>query len=71
MPGISDDAVADLGKTTFTELMLNLFGDDYSKTTTEETLTAKKPGSTTIPNDLAALRGARFVVELPGGTGTP
>jgi P4 family phage/plasmid primase-like protien len=59
----------DTGKTTFTELMLNLFGDDYSKTTTEETLTAKKPGSTTIPNDLAALRGARFVVisETPDG----
>jgi P4 family phage/plasmid primase-like protien len=52
----------DTGKTTFTELVLELMGNDYGKTTTEDTIAAKKGNYGSIPNDVAALRGARLVV---------
>lgn len=52
----------DTGKTTFTEILLDMFGDDYSKTTLESTIAVKRNGSDAIPNDVAALRGARLVV---------
>lgn len=56
----------DNGKTTFLEIIFGILGD-YAKETDPETFMAKK--SSGIPNDLAALRGARFVksVETSGG----
>ena len=54
------------GKTTFIETLLGLLGD-YAIKTPAETLLAKR--DTGIPNDVAALRGARFVaaVEMEEG----
>lgn len=46
------------GKTTFLEVIRALLGD-YALRTPTETLMLKRPGS--IPNDVARLRGARFV----------
>jgi len=46
------------GKTTFLETVRALLGD-YAQRTPMETLLAKRGGS--IPNDVARLRGARFV----------
>ncbi|MCH7667273.1 MAG: DNA primase [Acidobacteria bacterium] len=54
------------GKTTYAETLLGLLGD-YGKRTTTETLLAKRPGG--IPNDLAALKGARFVVAAESDQG--
>jgi putative DNA primase/helicase len=54
------------GKTTFLETIQALLGD-YAKRTSTETFLAKKGSS--IPNDVAALRGARLVaaVEVESG----
>lgn len=52
----------DTGKTTFTEIMLALLGDDYATTTAESTIAAKSRGQESPTNDLAALRGTRLVV---------
>ncbi|MBU4233887.1 MAG: phage/plasmid primase, P4 family [Desulfobacterales bacterium] len=54
------------GKSTFLEVIHALMGD-YAKRTSSETFLAKKPGQ--IPNDIAALKGARFVaaVEIESG----
>ena len=46
------------GKTTFLEVIRRLFGD-YGRQTPSDTLMLKRPGA--IPNDLARLRGVRFV----------
>jgi len=56
----------DNGKTTFLEIIGGIMGD-YAKETDPETFMVKKHSG--IPNDLAALRGARFVksVETSGG----
>lgn len=50
----------DNGKTTFVETVLALLGEDYAMTTPEATIAATR--SDAIPNDVARLRGARFVV---------
>ena len=47
------------GKTTFLETIRDLLGD-YAEVTSADTLLVKRPG--TIPNDLAALKGARFAL---------
>ncbi|MEW6658018.1 MAG: phage/plasmid primase, P4 family [Thermodesulfobacteriota bacterium] len=54
------------GKTTFLETLQALWGD-YAKRTSTETFLVKKGNS--IPNDVAALRGARLVaaVEVESG----
>jgi P4 family phage/plasmid primase-like protien len=52
----------DTGKTTFTEILLDLFGDDYGMTASESTIAMKRGGNDAIPNDVAALRAARLVV---------
>ena len=54
------------GKTTFIETVINLF-QDYAIKTPADTLLARR--DTGIPNDVAALRGARFVaaVEMEEG----
>lgn len=54
------------GKSTLLEVLQTLLGD-YSKRTSTETFLIKKSGG--IPNDVAALRGARFVsaVEVESG----
>ena len=49
---------SDNGKSTFLETVRALLGD-YAQTTPTETLLAKRGGN--IPNDVARLRGARFV----------
>lgn len=56
----------DNGKTTVLEALGEILGD-YAKETDPETFMVKKNSG--IPNDLAALRGARFVksVETSGG----
>jgi len=46
------------GKSTFLDLLCTLLGD-YAKRTPAETLMAKREGG--IPNDVARLKGARFV----------
>lgn len=46
------------GKSTFMNLLMHLLGD-YAKQTPVETFTARREGG--IPNDLAALAGARLV----------
>lgn len=51
----------DTGKTTLTETLLALLGDEYAMVAPESTIAAKKNGSG-IPNDLARLKGARLVV---------
>ncbi len=51
----------DTGKTTFTETLLALLGDDFAMVAPEATVAAKKNGGG-IPNDLARLKGARLVV---------
>jgi P4 family phage/plasmid primase-like protien len=48
------------GKSTFIETLHALFGD-YAKVTPADTLLAKKFGGSSIPNDIAALKGVRFV----------
>jgi putative DNA primase/helicase len=54
------------GKSTFLETIKELLGD-YAQDTSTETFMLKK--NQVIPNDIAALRGARFVkaVEVEGG----
>jgi putative DNA primase/helicase len=54
------------GKTTFMETMLSLVGE-YATRTPSETFLARR--NTGIPNDLARLRGARFIaaVEMEEG----
>jgi putative DNA primase/helicase len=54
------------GKSTFINLILSLLGD-YARQTPTETLLVKRGGG--IPNDVARLKGARFVaaVESEGG----
>jgi P4 family phage/plasmid primase-like protien len=56
----------DNGKTTFLETVAGILGD-YGRETDPQVFMMKRFGS--IPNDLAALRGARFVksVETSGG----
>jgi P4 family phage/plasmid primase-like protien len=49
------------GKTTFIETVLAMLGD-YSMKTPADTLLARREGA--IPNDVAALRGARFVAAV-------
>ena len=58
--------LGDNGKTVFLETIGGVLGD-YAKATDPETFMLKKYSG--IPNDLAALRGARFVksVETSGG----
>lgn len=58
--------LGDNGKTVFLETIGGILGD-YTKQTDPETFMLKKYSS--IPNDLAALKGARFVksVETSGG----
>lgn len=51
----------DTGKTTFTETILALMGDDYAMTTPESTIASQREGHNSPTNDLARLRGARFV----------
>jgi len=46
------------GKTTFLEILRDALGD-YAQQTPPETLLARRPGG--IPNDVARLKGARFV----------
>jgi putative DNA primase/helicase len=48
------------GKTTFLEVLKKLLGDDYAGQTASDTLMQKINGGQ-IPNDLAALKGMRFV----------
>lgn len=54
------------GKTTLLEVLRDILGD-YAMQTPPETLLAKRPGG--IPNDVARLKGARFVTaaETPDG----
>ncbi len=54
------------GKTTFVELLRDLLGD-YGVQTPTETLMVKRDGA--IPNDLARLKGARFVAAAEGNDG--
>jgi len=54
------------GKSTFLETLLHVLGD-YATTTPTETLLAQR--ETSIPNDLAALRGVRFVTSVETGEG--
>lgn len=49
------------GKTTFIEIIKNIVGDYWQKAPTEM-LMMKQYGSNSIPNDIARLPGARFVV---------
>jgi putative DNA primase/helicase len=49
----------DNGKTTFLEAIHSLLGEDYAVRTPTETLLTRSEN--TIPNDLAKLKGARFV----------
>ena len=49
------------GKSTLLETILHMLGD-YAQTTPAETLLLKRDNS--IPNDVAALRGARFVSAI-------
>ena len=53
------------GKSTFLELLLHLLGD-YAQQAPPETFLAKHDG---IPNDVARLRGARFVSAVEVGEG--
>jgi len=48
------------GKSTFLNVLADLLGGDYAKRTPSASLTARKDRG--IPNDLARLRGARFVI---------
>jgi putative DNA primase/helicase len=57
------------GKSTFINTILHLLGD-YGLQTPTETLLAKKHG-TGIPNDLARLKGARFVAAVEAEQGRP
>jgi len=66
LPGITSEQVFPIsfgdggnGKSTFAETFAYALGD-YAKSTHATTFTAKRDGS--IPNDLAALRAARFVI---------
>lgn len=54
------------GKSTFLETLASMVGSYYKKTPTQTLLTRNRGG---IPNDLAALKGARFVTanEIPAG----
>jgi len=54
------------GKSTFAETLLGLLGD-YGRRTPTETLLARRHGG--IPNDLARLKGARFVVAAESDQG--
>lgn len=54
------------GKTTFVEVLRDLLGD-YGVQTPTETLMVKRDGA--IPNDLARLKGARFVAAAEGNDG--
>jgi putative DNA primase/helicase len=54
------------GKSTFVETIMALLGD-YALKTPAETLLAKR--DTGIPNDVAALRGARFVAAVESEEG--
>jgi len=54
------------GKSTFLETLLHALGG-YATTTPTETLLAQR--ETSIPNDLAALRGVRFVTSVETGEG--
>jgi len=49
------------GKSTLLNIVQSLWGD-YATRTSSETFLAKKPGS--IPNDVAALRGARLAIAV-------
>jgi len=54
------------GKSTFLETLRLVLGD-YAKKTPGETLLAKREGG--VPNDVAALRGARFVAAVETADG--
>jgi len=54
------------GKTTFLEVMHALLGD-YAKTASTDTFLSRRPGAAT--NDVAALRGARFVSAVESDDG--
>lgn len=54
------------GKTTFVETVMAMLGD-FALKTPAETLLAKRDN--TIPNDVAALRGARFVAAVESEEG--
>lgn len=60
---------SDTGKTTLTEILLELMGGDYGITTSEDTIAAKKGNYGSIPNDVAALRAARLVVVSETSSG--
>ena len=55
------------GKSTFTNTLAALLGEDYVKNTPTQTLMARKNEG--IPNDLAALQGARMVIASEGEQG--
>lgn len=55
------------GKSTFTNTIAALLGEDYVKNTPTQTLMARKNEG--IPNDVAALQGARMVIESEGEQG--
>lgn len=55
------------GKSTFVETIAAMLGD-YAQQTPTETLTVKKNDGG-VPNDLARLRGARFVSAVEAGEG--
>lgn len=50
------------GKSTFLTAISAMFGEDYSTNTPTQTFMARKGGG--IPNDIAALKGARFVTAV-------
>ena len=55
------------GKTTLLEVVGAILGDDYAVRTPAETLLMKRDSA--IPNDVAALRGARFVTASEADEG--
>ena len=55
----TNNGSGDNGKTTLVEAISDTLGDDYATRTPTETLLIKRDGA--IPNDIARLRGARFV----------
>lgn len=55
------------GKSTFLDAISALFGEDYHQNTPATTLMVKRDGS--IPNDVAALKGARLVTAIEAEQG--
>lgn len=55
------------GKSTFLDTISALLGDDYAQNTPTQTLMARRGEG--IPNDIAALKGARFVTAIEAEEG--